>query len=169
MKFQPVHPGQTSPFEYMEEIKFHAGKVGQFSTWYLFRFVYIFFKFFFVSMCSLTFSSHWGEMKRSHKAVSRQYKRGIPYCWNEIFHMQLQDIIYEEFIALTGSRQNGTEFHPGQSGSYNHHLKRWNHIKRSLHDGVWLSPMAQHKKLQPWKLTEMREIGNYVSCWDCRS
>ena len=32
------------------EIKFHPGKAGQFSTWHLFRFVYIFFEFFFVSM-----------------------------------------------------------------------------------------------------------------------
>ena len=32
------------------EIKFHSGKAGQFSTWYLFKYVYIFFKFFFVSM-----------------------------------------------------------------------------------------------------------------------
>ena len=29
--------------------------------------------------------------------------------------------IYEEFITLPG--QNGTEFHPGQPRSYNHHLR----------------------------------------------
>ena len=32
------------------EIKFSPSKAGQFSNWYLFRFVYIFFQFFFVSM-----------------------------------------------------------------------------------------------------------------------
>ena len=32
------------------EIKFCPGKAGQFSTWYLIRFVCIFFGFFFVSM-----------------------------------------------------------------------------------------------------------------------
>ena len=32
------------------EIKFRPGKAGQFSTWYLIRFPYIFFGFFFVSM-----------------------------------------------------------------------------------------------------------------------
>ena len=32
------------------EIKFHSGKAGQFSTWYLIRFTCIFFAFFFVSM-----------------------------------------------------------------------------------------------------------------------
>ena len=32
------------------EIKFRPGKVGQFPTWYLTRFVCIFFGFFFVSM-----------------------------------------------------------------------------------------------------------------------
>ena len=32
------------------EIKFRPGKVGQFSTWYLIRFTYIFFGFFFASM-----------------------------------------------------------------------------------------------------------------------
>ena len=32
------------------EIKFHPSKAGQLSTWYLFRFVYIFFQVFFVSM-----------------------------------------------------------------------------------------------------------------------
>ena len=32
------------------EIKLRPGKAGQFSTWHLFRFVCIFFEFFFVSM-----------------------------------------------------------------------------------------------------------------------
>ena len=32
------------------EIKFRPSKAGQFSTWYLIRFAYIFFRFFFVSM-----------------------------------------------------------------------------------------------------------------------
>ena len=39
--------------------------------------------------------------------------------------MKSQDIIYEEFIKLPGSRQNETEFQPGQRGSCNH-LKRSN-------------------------------------------
>ena len=35
------------------EIKFHPGKAGQFSTWYSFRFVYIFFSFFLCKHISL--------------------------------------------------------------------------------------------------------------------
>ena len=45
------------------------------------------------------------------KAEPLQYKRRIPSCLDEIFHMY--DIIYKEFITLPGSRQNETEFHPG--------------------------------------------------------
>ena len=37
--------------------------------------------------------------------------------------MQSQDIIYKDFITLSGFRQNGTEFHLGQPGSCNHHLR----------------------------------------------
>ena len=33
-----------------------------------------------------------------------------------------QDKIYEEFTILPGSRQSGTEFHPGKTGSCNHPL-----------------------------------------------
>ena len=38
------------------------------------------------------------------------------------FYMQLQDTIYEEFITLPGSRQNGTKFNLGKPESCNHHL-----------------------------------------------
>ena len=34
-----------------------------------------------------------------------------------------QNIIYEEFLVLPGSWQNGVEFHPGQLGSCNHYLR----------------------------------------------
>ena len=69
-----------------------------------------------------------GGLKRLHeKILFRQ--RGIPVvqkrespCQDETFHMQLQDTIYEEFITLPGSRQNGTEFYPSRPGSCNHHL-----------------------------------------------
>ena len=36
------------------EIKFHLGKVGQFSTWFLFRFVQYFFTFFFNNFFQFT-------------------------------------------------------------------------------------------------------------------
>ena len=45
------------------EIKFQRGKVGQFSTWYLFRFVHIFFEVSFVSTSQITASSRLGELK----------------------------------------------------------------------------------------------------------
>ena len=32
------------------------------------------------------------------------YKTGIPPSWDEIFHMELQGIIYEEFLTLQISR-----------------------------------------------------------------
>ena len=51
-------------------------------------------------------------------------------CPNRLFFRQtsiyfrIADIIYEEFITLPGSRQNGTEFHLGQPGSCNHKLSQ---------------------------------------------
>ena len=77
-------------------------------------------------MCYLTFSSCLGGLKRLQvkfrpgKAGSNQYKRGTFY---ETFSMQSQEITYEEFITLPGSRKNGTKFHPGQPRSCNHHLR----------------------------------------------
>ena len=38
------------------------------------------------------------------KAWSQQYKGEFPPRQDEIFHMELQDIIYEKFIALLRSR-----------------------------------------------------------------
>ena len=57
------------------------------------------------------------------KAVSRKYKKRIPPCRDETFHMQLQVIIYEEFITLPESQQNMTEFYSDQPGSSNHQHK----------------------------------------------
>lgn len=48
---------------------------------------------------------------RPGKAESRQYKRGTALYRDETFHMELQDIIYEEFITRPESRQNRTEIH----------------------------------------------------------
>ena len=63
---------------------------------------------------------------RPGKAGSWQYKWGIPPCRNETFCMHSQDIINEEFITLSGFRQNEKEFHPGEPGSCNYHLDiRW--------------------------------------------
>ena len=46
-----TRPARTDfPLRLHGEIKFHPDKAGQFSTWYLFRFVFILFYFFFVSM-----------------------------------------------------------------------------------------------------------------------
>ena len=46
-----THPVETDfTLRLHVEIKFRAGKEGQFSNWYLIRFAYIFFGFFFVSM-----------------------------------------------------------------------------------------------------------------------
>ena len=60
---------------------------------------------------------------RPCKAGSRQYKRGNSPHRGQTFHMLSYDnIIYEEFIALLGSPQNGAEFHPGQPESCNHQL-----------------------------------------------
>ena len=60
----------------------------------------------------LTFSSSLGEIKQLRgEPLSRQskvpalQKRDSP-CWDETFE------IYEDFIKLSESRQNGTEFHP---------------------------------------------------------
>ena len=39
--------------------------------------------------------------------------------------MYPQDIIYEDFITLPGSEQNGTRFHPDQPESCNYHLRWW--------------------------------------------
>ena len=39
--------------------------------------------------------------------------------------MYPQDIIYEDFITLPGSEQNGTRFHPGHPGSCSYHLRWW--------------------------------------------
>ena len=61
-------------------------------------------------------------MAKCQSAGSWQYKRGILSCQDETFCMQLQDVIYEEFITLPGSQQSGTEFYPSQPGSSNHHL-----------------------------------------------
>ena len=55
MKFQPFQP-EFHP-TIIWEIK--SQQDGQFSTWYLFRFSYIFFQFFFASMHQITFSSHY--------------------------------------------------------------------------------------------------------------
>ena len=68
---------------------------------------------------------------RPSKAGYRQYKRGIPTCRVETYHMYSQDKIYEEFKILPGFRQNETEFHPDQPGSCNHHL-RVNRIIQSI-------------------------------------
>ena len=59
------------------EIKFHPGKLGQFCSWYLFRFIYIFFKFSFESMCLITFSFRFGGLKQLHGKISSQ-QSGIP-------------------------------------------------------------------------------------------
>ena len=41
---------------------------------------------------------------RPGKAEPRQYKRRIPPCRDQTFHMLSQDVIYEDFITLLGSR-----------------------------------------------------------------
>ena len=61
---------------------------------------------------------------RPGKVGPGQRKRGIPTCLCETFYMQSRDIIYEEFITMLGSRQNGTEFYPGLLRSCNHHFSR---------------------------------------------
>ena len=40
---------------------------------------------------------------RPGKAEPRQYKRRIPPCRDQTFHMLSQDVIYEDFIILLGS------------------------------------------------------------------
>ena len=62
MKCQPVKPGHISHYDYMGEIKFQPGKVGQFSAWYLFRFVYIFLVFLCKHVLSYVFiQPGWSE------------------------------------------------------------------------------------------------------------
>ena len=51
MKFHPVQPGV--------EVKFRPDKAGQFSIWHLFRFVYNFFEFFFVTMLVYETENAW--------------------------------------------------------------------------------------------------------------
>ena len=58
----------------------------------------------------LTFSSRLSGLKRFHaKISSQQYKRRIWSWGDETFYMYSQEVIYEEFITLPGSRQNETE------------------------------------------------------------
>ena len=62
----------------------------------------------------------------------QQYTRGNPIstkegsrlCRDETSCMLSQNVIYEEFITLARSRLSRTEFHPGQPGSCNHHLRQ---------------------------------------------
>ena len=64
----------------------------------------------------------WENFVPAKRDPGMEYKRGIPSCRDETFYVQLQDVIYEEFITLLGSRLSRTEFHPGQPRSCNHHL-----------------------------------------------
>ena len=50
-EFSTVPAGTDFTIRLHGKIKFHLGKVGQFSTWYLFRFVYIFFIKFYKDIC----------------------------------------------------------------------------------------------------------------------
>ena len=60
------------------------------------------------------------------KQHSGRTKEGSRLAGMKLFtRNQSQDVIYEEFITLPGSRQNGTEFHSCQPGSCNHHLKNY--------------------------------------------
>ena len=89
-------------------VRFHPSKEWQFSIWYLYRFVYIFLWFSFVSMWYITFSS----LKRAEAITWDNF---VPiFTCNHIWFVK-------EFLALPGSRQNGTEFHSSQPGSCNHH------------------------------------------------
>ena len=45
-------------------------------------------------------------------------------CQDKTFYLLSQDIVYEEFITLLGSRQNGTEFPADQRGLCNHHVSQ---------------------------------------------
>ena len=58
-------------------IKFHACNAGQFSRWYLLRFVSFFFWFSFVRIYSITFASHLGGLKRLLGKISSR-QNGIP-------------------------------------------------------------------------------------------
>ena len=49
-EISPRPAGTDLTLQLHVEIKFRPGKAGQFSTWYLFRFVCNFFEFFFVNM-----------------------------------------------------------------------------------------------------------------------
>ena len=75
-KFQPVKPGYISHYDYMKEIRFHSGKVGQFFIWYLFTFVYIFLVFFCKHALSYFFIPPW-KMRRLHGKISSG-RSGIP-------------------------------------------------------------------------------------------
>ena len=91
-------------------IKFHHGKAGQLSS----GFCLDLFIFSFNFLLKLVLNYFFIPFRRAEPIT----KEDIVGCNRRI------GIVYEEFIALPGSRQNGAEFHPGQPGSCNHVIIR---------------------------------------------
>ena len=82
-----------------------------------------------MDILKLTFSSRLDRLKQlqgkisSRQSVISAVQKRDPVLpgWN--FLHVIAWCNYEVFITLPGSRLNGTEFHLGQPGSCNHHLK----------------------------------------------
>ena len=115
-RYSPIKPGQISPCDFMRKSYLIQARCDSFPPG-----ICLYFSIFFKPAWA-ALQNYMGRFRRV-KAGSRQYKRRILSCRNEAFHMKLQDTIYEEFVILLGSRQNGTEFHTGQAGSCNQYLK----------------------------------------------
>ena len=82
--------------------------------------MYFFYGFFQTDV--LTFSSRLGGSDYMGKFRPGSTKEVSRFAGMKPFTCS-QNIIYEKFITLPASRQNEAEFHPGQPGLCNHHLR----------------------------------------------